>query len=172
MSRDVSRTSTLAHRASATESRSSGERAPEPADSLHGIRLQGVARVSVKFLTQEWVRAAQDLADSDSEFAGRLAGAELTVSELVRSGPNGDIEWHFAISEGRVNFGLGATENPDLSISQGYATAASIAQGALDAQQAFMTGQILIRGDMDKAATFQHQYLAVVGLLNDVETEF
>ena len=117
-----------------------------------------------RYLSSEWLDAAQRALAGDDVLAQASAEVELTVQQLVTGGPDGDVAFHVDVARGAVNLASGEAEDPTVTFIQSYNTAASIGRGELSAQGAFMTGLIRVRGDLPKLV----EYGDVFGGVDDV----
>ena len=66
------------------------------------------------------------------------------------NGPEGDITYHFRVGDGDATFGAGEADDEDVRMEQQWSTAVAVATGELNAQEAFICGQILLFGDQHK----------------------
>jgi len=106
-----------------------------------------------QFLTPEWVEEAKKIRE---EFEGQAPAPAHVVrmNQIITEVPFGDsdINAFMDTSGGAMDMGLGALENPDLTVTVDYETAkAIIVDGNPQAgMQAFMAGKIKVQGDMTK----------------------
>lgn len=99
------------------------------------------------YLSDEWLaRARQRL---ESLTVEPPVEPPLTISQTVLDGPSGAVRYSFTIDGGRVELRDTATDDDGaVRITQSYETAAAIARGELNAQWAFMHGQLRVGGDI------------------------
>jgi predicted lipid carrier protein YhbT len=125
------------------------------------------------YLSQAWL-------DRQRELAGALPerpGATAVVQHVVSGTPEGEVRFAQAIVDGRVTaVRLGDDLDAEVTLTQTYADAVQIAQGALDANVAFMQGRVKVVGDMGKVMalmplTDSDEYRAAVAELA-AQTEF
>ncbi|MGH9118717.1 MAG: SCP2 sterol-binding domain-containing protein [Acidimicrobiales bacterium] len=93
-----------------------------------------------RFLSSEWIEAL-DASLASSVFA---SGVRLVIQHLV----DDDIAYYVAVDDERARVRAGRAEDPTVTFTQDDTTAAAIAQGRLSAQQAFMSGRLVVRGDL------------------------
>jgi len=62
-------------------------------------------------------------------------------------GPEGDITYHLSVGNGEATFSAGPAEPEDVKMEQDWTTAVAVATGELNAQEAFIGGQIRLYGD-------------------------
>ena len=90
-----------------------------------------------------------------TEAAGRN---EIGVTQVVTEGPEGTIVYSLQVEGGRFSFAAGPAFPEHVRFEQTWETAVSVATGALNAQEAFIQGRILLTGDqqalMDNQAIF------------------
>jgi putative sterol carrier protein len=117
-----------------------------------------------RYLTQEWLDAAQRAVEADHALAENTKDVQLTVQQVVTGGPDGDAAYHVAIDDGTVRVVTGEASNATVTFIQNWDTATAISRGELSAQGAFMTGRIRVRGDLPKLV----EYGNVFGGVDDV----
>jgi putative sterol carrier protein len=117
-----------------------------------------------RYLTREWLDAAQRAVESDATLADATNDVQLTVQQVVTGGPDGDTAYHVVIDDGTVRVVSGKTNDATVTFTQNWETATAIAQGGLSAQGAFMTGLIRVRGDLPRLV----EYSSVFGGVDEV----
>jgi len=116
----------------------------------------------MRYLSDEWIEAvARTVAEAD-ELRTPAAGS-LVVDHVV-----GDDAYHVTVGPGGVRVGKGRAERADVVITQDHETAAAIARGELNAQQAFISGRVRFRGDVDRLIAAQAVFAALDRLLAPV----
>lgn len=102
---------------------------------------------TVRYLSLAWMRElSREVAESDA--LRDLAGDHTVgVTQVVTDGPEGDVTYHLQVGDGDASFGAGAAHPEDVRLQQDWDTAVAVATGALNAQEAFITGRILLFGD-------------------------
>jgi len=103
-----------------------------------------------RYLSLDWIDAvAGEIAASDR--LRDLAGEhEIGITQVVSDGPEGEVVYHLQVGDGDVRFGAGPAEPEDVRMEQSWDTAVAVATGALNAQDAFINGRILLFGDQQK----------------------
>lgn len=101
-----------------------------------------------RFLSSEWIAEAATAAASSKELETSAAGVHLVVQQEVTGGPDGDVHYVVSINDGRVSLQLGGHEAPDVTFTLDWATAVTMAEGVLGAQEAFTSGRLRLRGDV------------------------
>jgi putative sterol carrier protein len=104
----------------------------------------GVAR----FLSDQWIEEAGAAAAASDELRASTAGVALRIQQVVTGAPEGDVRYVVSIDDGSVSLRPGVDERCDISFIMEWATALSMATGALGAQEAFTTGLLQLRGDV------------------------
>jgi hypothetical protein len=113
-----------------------------------------------EFLSDEWVAAASAIRD---EFADRLAPppAALRVNLVVTDAPFADeaVRAYIDTSNGETMAELGVLDDPDLTLTVEHATARKVFLGKdpATALEAYMSGRIVVDGDMTKLFALQAQ---------------
>jgi hypothetical protein len=120
-----------------------------------------------RYLTPDWIDAAQRAVDADATLAAAAADVRVTVQQMVTGGPDGDVAYHVDVDHGSVRVTGGEADDPTVTFIQSWDTAAAIARGELSAQGAFMTGLIRVRGDLPELV----EHGDVFGGVDDVFAE-
>jgi hypothetical protein len=114
----------------------------------------GVATLPIvpEFLTTAWLEDLAAAARGAEPLPSELADLTVTLRQVVRGGPAGDVSYTVCIERGRLDVHPDAAERPgppDLTLVTDYATAAAINKGELDAQQALASARLRISGNLD-----------------------
>ena len=115
----------------------------------------------LRYLSLEWIEAlTAEVAKNDR--LQELAGAtDFGVTQVVTDGPEGDVVYHLQVGDGRAEFGPGAAYPEHVRFNQSWDTAVGVATETLSAQQAFITGRILLTGDQQKLFANQDVFQAL-----------
>jgi len=103
--------------------------------------------MTIRYLSLAWIRElTREVADSDTlrELADEHT---IGVTQVVTDGPEGDVTYHLQVGDGQASFGAGAADPENVKMQQDWATAVAVATGEMNAQEAFITGKILLFGD-------------------------
>jgi len=121
---------------------------------------------SVRYLSLAWIRQlSREVATSET--MGALAAEHrIGVTQVVTGGPEGDVTYHLQVGDGEATFGAGPADPEDVRMEQDWSTAVAVATGAQNAQEAFITGKILLFGDRQKLLDAQ----PVFGALDSIFT--
>ena len=121
---------------------------------------------SVRYLSLAWIRQlSREVATSET--MGALAAEHrIGVTQVVTGGPEGDVMYHLQVGDGEATFGAGPADPEDVRMEQDWSTAVAVATGAQNAQEAFITGKILLFGDRQKLLDAQ----PVFGALDSIFT--
>lgn len=116
---------------------------------------------TVRYLGLAWIRElTREVAESDT--MRDLAGEHrIGVTQVVTGGPEGDVTYHLQVGDGNAAFGAGAADPEDVRMEQDWSTAVAVATGAQNAQEAFITGKILLFGDRQALMTAQPVFAAL-----------
>jgi putative sterol carrier protein len=127
-----------------------------------------------KYLSVEWIDDLHATASANRALQELSRHHRLRVTETVTGAPDGDVSYHLILADGAIRIGAGSGENADVCFEQDYATAVGLATGVLNAQTAFVSGQLRVTGDMDLLMASQPVFAALDIVFNDVRrrTEF
>ncbi|MGI9120418.1 MAG: SCP2 sterol-binding domain-containing protein [Acidimicrobiales bacterium] len=114
-----------------------------------------------RFLSPQWLDDAAACAAASPELAGATVGVRLRVQQVVTGGPDGEVRYSVSINDGQVELCSGFQPDADVTFVADWATAVAMATGTVAAQEAFTTGRLQVRGDID--ALLRHGP-ALVGL--------
>jgi len=104
----------------------------------------------VRYLSLEWIDALAAEVAADPVLAELAGRHEIGVTQVVTDGPEGDVVYHLQVADGAASFGPGAAYPEHVRMEQTWETAAAVATGALNAQDAFIGGRILLTGDQQR----------------------
>jgi len=100
-----------------------------------------------KYLTQEWLDEARELAKDQPE----RPGASTTIQYVVTGGPDGDVKYYWVLENGRLlESHLGDIAEPEITMTLSYDDSVKVQQGELDPNAAFMQGRMKVVGNMGK----------------------
>jgi SCP-2 sterol transfer family len=105
------------------------------------------------FLSTEWVDAARAIRERHVPNATPIP-TPVKINLVVNDGPFGDgpINSYVDTSSGTLVMELGQLDDPDVTVTTDYDTARSLflATDPAAGMQAFMSGRLLVQGDMMK----------------------
>jgi hypothetical protein len=100
-----------------------------------------------RYLTQEWLDLTREMAADQPE----RPGASVRMNYVVTGGPDGDVEYHWILENGRLlESRLGLLDDGEVTLATAYADSVGIARGDLDMNAAFMQGRVKVTGNMAK----------------------
>ena len=104
----------------------------------------------LRYVSLDWIEALSAEVAA-SEHMGEVATHHTVgVTQVVSGGPEGDVTYHLQVAGGAASFGAGAAEPEHVKMEQDWQTAVDVATGDLNAQEAFIGGQIRLFGDQQK----------------------
>lgn len=100
----------------------------------------------VEFLSDEWLAALDHAARGRTVGTDDpVAGLDLCIEQAVRDGPR----WRLVIADGVMRIDAAPDDSePDIRLTTDRTTAAAIASGTRAALDAFITGDLVIGGDI------------------------
>jgi putative sterol carrier protein len=112
----------------------------------------------VRYLSLDWIDAVAAEAAESAEVADAATRTEIGVTQVVTDGPEGTIIYSLQVEDSTFSFAAGPAFPAHVRFEQSWDTAVQVATGALNAQEAFIQGRILLTGDqqalMDNQAIF------------------
>ena len=101
-----------------------------------------------KYLTQEWMDRARELAADFPE----TPGASVRMQQVITGAPEGEVTYYTVIEDGKtLEQALGDDpEGAEVTLTNTYDDAVKILKGELDASAAFMQGRVKVAGNMAK----------------------
>lgn len=110
------------------------------------------------FLSEEWMTEARSIRERHAGETAKVTQS-LKINQVVTEVPFGEgtVESYLDTSSGDVVMDLGRLEDPDVTITTDYVTAKSlfVDQDPAAGMQAFMSGKIVVQGDMMKLMAMQ-----------------
>jgi hypothetical protein len=104
----------------------------------------------IRYLSLDWINALSEEVAASEPLRSLARHHQINVTQVVTNGPEGDITYHLQVNDGEASFGAGAADPEDVRMQQEWSTAVAVATGELNAQEAFISGQILLFGDQQK----------------------
>lgn len=102
---------------------------------------------TLRYLSLAWIEALSAEVAVSEQMAAVAQHHTIGVTQVVSDGPEGDVTYHLDVSEGGATFGAGAADPEHVKMEQTWQTAVDVATGELNAQEAFIGGQIRLFGD-------------------------
>jgi putative sterol carrier protein len=122
----------------------------------------------IRYLSLAWIRELTREVN-ESDVLRELADEhKVGVTQVVTGGPEGDVIYHLQVGDGAASFGAGAADPEDVKIQQDWATAVAVATGVMNAQEAFITGKILLFGDQQALMGAQPVFGALDAIFSTV----
>lgn len=129
--------------------------------------------MSVKFLSEEWVRAVQDALNGSEAFRAAAGTQTVRLQQVVTGGPQGDVKYWLRLENGQVTMALGELGEPaDATVTQDYDTAAAISRAELSPVAAYMSGKLRVSGDLMKLMQLQGALGQMPAALKDLDVEY
>lgn len=125
-----------------------------------------------KFLSEEWAAAATDALNAHEGFKNAIGGDALGIQFTTSDTPEGEVDYYLKTEGGVATIALGELEGADVTVKQGYDTAAAIAKGELNTQTAFMTGKLKVAGNLAKLMMHQSAIQQWSAAVSEMDVEF
>jgi putative sterol carrier protein len=123
-----------------------------------------------RFLTPAWFDDLNTTAAQSDELKESTARTQLTLQQVVKDGPDGDITYVMRIDRGSVRAEPGGAGDADATFTQSYDTAKAMISGDINAQAAFMTGLIRVSGNMSALLEHQGSLIGLDGVFERVRS--
>lgn len=115
----------------------------------------------IRYLSLEWLDALTAEVAANAELQDLASQHTIGVTQVVTDGPEGTVVYHLQVGDGAATFGAGQAFPEDVRMEQTWETATSVATGALNAQEAFIKGRILLTGSQQKLMESQPVFAAL-----------
>lgn len=122
----------------------------------------------IDYLSLAWIRELSREVRENAELADLATRHSIGVTQVVEDAPEGDVTYHLQVADGVAAFGAGPADPEDVKMQQSYETAIAVATGELNAQEAFVTGKILLFGDREALMGAQEVFAALDAVFNTV----
>ncbi len=128
----------------------------------------------VRYLSLAWIDALSQEVAKSAALAALADTHQIGVTQVVTDGPEGNVIYHLRLGGGTASFGAGPAEAEDVRLEQSWATAAAVATGELNAQEAFIKGLIRLTGNQQKLIESQPVFAALDAVFTSVrgQTEY
>ena len=104
----------------------------------------------VRFLSPAWFAAVQEALRTSTEVADATGRSSLRLLQVVTGGPDGDVAYLVTVEAGSATITPGPPDMAaDVALAAAWDTAVAIATGALAPHDAFTTGRLVVRGDIE-----------------------
>ena len=128
----------------------------------------------VRYLSLAWIDALSHEVTKSPALAALAGTHHIGVTQVVTDGPEGNVVYHLRLGDGGASFGAGPADAEDVRMEQSWATAAAVATGKLNAQEAFIKGLIRLTGNQQKLIESQPVFAALDAVFTSVreQTEY
>ena len=111
-----------------------------------------------QFLSPAWL---EQLAAAARDTADLPADAALTVQQVVRGGPEGEVAWYVELTGGRARLSRGWADQAQVTIIEDYPTAVALGRGAISPATAFASGRLRVGGQVGLLVRHQEALAAL-----------
>ena len=129
----------------------------------------------MRYLSLAWIDAvAAAVAANERDPATRRRPTRSAFTQVVTDGPEGDVTYHLQVGDGASPSPPAPPIPEHVRMEQSWDTAVAVATGTLNAQEAFVSGQIRLRGDQQRLLDSQRLFGALDAVFSAVreETEY
>ena len=125
----------------------------------------------MRYLSLDWIDAVDQAVAANESIQGLVPTHEIGVTQVVTDGPEGDITYHLQVGDGAIAFAAGPADPEHVRMEQSWETAVAVATGSLNAQEAFVSGQIRLHGDQQRLLDSQPVFGALDSVFKAVREE-
>jgi putative sterol carrier protein len=125
----------------------------------------------VRYLSLDWIDAVDQAVAASEPIQELVPTHEIGVTQVVTDGPEGDITYHLQVGDGAIAFAAGPADPEHVRMEQSWETAVAVATGSLNAQEAFVSGQIRLHGDQQRLLDSQPLFGALDSVFKTVREE-
>lgn len=122
----------------------------------------------IRYLSLEWLAALSTEVAESATLRALAADHTIGVTQVITDGPEGTVVYHLQVGDGAAEFGAGSAFPEDVRMEQTWDTAVGVATGALNAQEAFIKGRILLTGSQQKLVEAQPVFGALDAVFTSV----
>jgi hypothetical protein len=122
----------------------------------------------IRYLSLAWLEALTAEVAASAELQDLAAHHTIGVTQVITEGPEGTVVYHLQVGDGVARFAAGSAFPEDVRMEQTWQTATGVATGALNAQEAFIKGRILLTGNQQKLVESQPVFAALDGVFSTV----
>ncbi len=115
----------------------------------------------MRYLSLDWIDAVAAEASSNDAVAAAAVACPIGVTQVVTDTPEGTVIYSLQTADGHLSFTAGQAFPEDVRFEQTWETAVGVATGAINAQEAFIQGRILLTGDQQKLMDSQPVFAAM-----------
>jgi len=122
----------------------------------------------VRYLSLDWIDELRRAVDANDHMAELAESHEIGLTQLVTDGPEGNVTYHLQVGNGSARFGVGEADPEHVRMEQTWDTAVAVATGEMNAQEAFINGNIRLFGDQQRLLDSQPVFGALDAIFSDV----
>lgn len=100
------------------------------------------------YLSNAWFDELNDAIASNSPTPSSTGGTSLELQQIVIDTPEGDVAYWVRLDAANLTVGRGRLADPDVTITETYATAVAVVRGELSTEAAFLAGRVRVGGDL------------------------
>ena len=108
-----------------------------------------------KYLSREWIDELDRAAQATDLVQAAAPDLVFVIEHEVTGLPQGTVRYHIVFDRGTARLCAGAAALADACVTEDHETAVAVSSGAINAQSAFMSGRLRVRGDMEKLIAAQ-----------------
>lgn len=101
----------------------------------------------IAYLSPEWIEALAIAARHDDRVRDAASGRTVGITQVVTAA-EGDVVYHVSVDDGTVDVGPGPAPSEDVRFTVPRPIAEAVALGRVNAQEAFIGGELELAGDL------------------------
>lgn len=125
----------------------------------------------MRYLSLDWIEAVDRAVAANKPIQELVPSHEIGVTQVVTDGPDGDVTYHLQVGDGAIAVAAGPADPEHVRMEQSWETAVAVATGSLNAQEAFVSGQIRLHGDQQRLLDSQPLFGALDSVFKAVRED-
>ncbi|HTN78986.1 MAG TPA: SCP2 sterol-binding domain-containing protein [Acidimicrobiales bacterium] len=108
-----------------------------------------------KYLSPEWIEELDRAARGSDLVRAAAPDLVFVIEHEVTGLPDGPLRYYIVFDRGTARLRAGSAPHADACVIEDHETAVAVSSGAINAQSAFMSGRLRVRGDMERLIAAQ-----------------
>jgi putative sterol carrier protein len=127
--------------------------------------------VPVQFLSDEWANELKTRLNASDAFRRGIGSTNARIQQVITSS-DGERRYWMRTQDGTIDMGPGDVEQPDVTITQEYDTAAGMAKGDVNPVGAYMSGKLKVTGNLMLLMQLQPALGELPRVMQDMDVDY